>query len=147
MKKLILFLIAFVCLIVTTEAQTARAASFSPTSYILEYTGLAADSSIVGSPWVKEITLSKDDGVFYNGKIKVIDQVAGAKGTIVLSGKIFDVDDYTVITTHTWTGAGTDTTVLFTSVTNKIYYRYLKATITTTTGEMKLSYLKLSLKK
>ena len=86
----------------------------------------------------------------YVAKIKVSDKTTGAAGvaTIKMQGKYFLADAYTDITTVSWTGVGsTDTTVTFTSVSNKVYYRYLRVLVTNTSGKSKVDFYKLLIKK
>lgn len=146
MKKLILFLIAFICLTVAPKAQSGKSASFG-TGYVVEYAGVAADSAIASVPWSKEFTLNKEDGLFYQLQIKLADQVAGAGAIVKLQGKVWATDTYTDIDTKRWYGGGTDSTINLVNISTKIYYRYLKVLVTQTATEAKISNVKISLKK
>ena len=118
------------------------------TKYIHEYTGIAADTvGTVDSIWNYTVQLNKREGVYYNANVKVQDVTAGAACKVILRGKMFDTDSWATIETKAWKGGGTDTIVLFTQNTNKIYYRYLDFKLSGTANKAKLSYLKLSLKK
>lgn len=145
MKKLIAFLIlaiGFACL--PSKAQTILPVG----KFIYSYTGVATDTvGATSTTWSKEIQLNKLDGLFYNSSVKVSDAVAGAKCSVALQGKYFSTDEYTTITTVTWYGGGTDTTILFTQNSSKIYYRYLKYLVTNVTPRAKVSLINLSLKK
>ena len=143
MKKLIFFLMMTIFFI-SASAQIKLPVD----KFIYSYVGTPADTvTAVTTTWAKEILLNKLDGVFYNAKVKVSDVTAGATCTIALQGKIFDTDAYSTIATHTWAGGGTDTTVVFTGNTNKIYYRYLKILVTRTANKLKVNGVDLSLKK
>ena len=143
MKKLILFL--FLCIgFISVQAQTILPVN----KYIYEYVGISADTVGVGTTiWTKTIQLNKLDGLFYNAKLKVSDVTAGATVTVKLKGKIFSSDAYSDITSLEWKGGGTDTTFLFTSNTNKVYWRYLQFEVTRTANKAKIDLLNLSLKK
>jgi len=143
MKKVILFLI--LCFgFISLQAQTVLPIE----KYIFSYVGISTDTVGVGTTVLnKAIQLNKLDGIFYNAKVKVSDVTAGATCTIALQGKIFSSDTYTTINTYTWYGGGTDTTVLFTSNTNKVYWRYLNFKITRTANKAKLTSIDLSIKK
>jgi len=142
MKKLLLVTMLFA--FAFAQAQTILPVK----TYIYTYTGLATDTVGSGTTtWNKAIQLNKLDGLYYNAKVKVSDVVAGAACTVKLQGKIFSTDSYTDISTVTWTGAGTDTTILFTQNSSKVYYRYLNFLVTRTAGKLKVDYINLSLKR
>jgi len=142
MKKLLLVTMLFA--FAFAQAQTILPVK----TYIYTYTGVATDTVGSGTTtWNKAIQLNKLDGLYYNAKVKVSDVVDGAACTVKLQGKIFSTDSYTDISTVTWTGAGTDTTILFTQNSNKVYYRYLNFLVTRTAGKLKVDYINLSLKR
>jgi len=145
MKKIILFLIIAIGFL----ASTVKAQTILPVEkYVFSYVGVATDTVGVGTTvWNKAIQLNKLDGLFYNANIKVSDVTAGATATIKLKGKVFGSDTYTDITTVLWKGGGTDTTIVFTSNTNKVYWRYLQFEVTRTNAKLKVDYINLSLKK
>lgn len=143
MKKLI-FIIACMFAFVAMQAQTV----LPTTKYVYSYTGVATDTvGAVSTTLSKAIQLNKLDGLFYNASVKVSDVTAGAKCSVALQGKIFAEDAYTTITTVTWYGGGTDTTILFTQNSNKIYYRYLNFLVTRVATKAKVDKINLSLKK
>ena len=152
MKKLILFL--FVCVAFFVNAQ--KALVLPPldfvNTWVHEYTGIATDTlgTVTATTWSYEIPVNKPDGLMYVGKIKVADKTTGANGvcTVKLQGKYFAADAYTDITSVAWTGVGsTDSTITYTSVSNKVYYRYLRFLVTNTGGKSKITYAKLLIKK
>ena len=145
MKKFIFLLCAiFAVMFTSVQAQTI----LQPKQFIFQYTGTATDTVGVGTTtWGKEILLNKLDGVLYTCAVKVSDYTAGSACTIALQGKIFNTDTYSTITTKTWYGGGTDTTVVFQNVASKIYYRYLKVLVTRTASKAKVDYVKLSLRR
>ena len=144
MKKFILMIIAMLTFSVAMSAQK----TLDPTIYFVEYTGVVSDTVGVGTTtWSYPLLLNKTEGLYYNAKVKVQDVAAGAACTVKLQGKYFSDDAYSDITTYTWYGGGTDTTVVFTGNTNKIYYRYLNILVTRTASKAKVNYVKLSIKK
>jgi hypothetical protein len=153
MKKIILVLFAIV-MIVGVNAQVAKVIApldFSNT-WVNEYTGVATDTlgTVTATTWSYEIPVNKPDGLLYVGQIKVADKTTGAAGvcTVKLQGKYFSTDAYTDITSVAWTGVGsTDSTITYTSVTNKIYYRYLRYHVTNTGGKSKIVWVKTMIKK
>ena len=139
MKKLIAFSVVVIAIFAFT---------LKPDIYFVDYTGVATDTVGVGTTtWNYPVEINKTDGVFYSSKVKVMDVTAGAQCTIALQGKYFDDDDYSTITTKTWYGGGTDTTVVFQNVATKSYYRYMRVLVTRTANKAKIGYVKLSLKK
>jgi hypothetical protein len=145
MKKFLMIFIAIFAIFVQSSAQVL----LKPDKYIWEYTGLASDTIGVGTKvWQKSVQLNKIDGVYYNAKIKVSDVVAGATATIIRESKIFEDDVWTPIDSVLWTGVGsTDTTIVFTSNTNKTYDRYLNFKVRRTEGKAKIEKVQLSIKK
>ena len=143
MKRFILFL--FLAIGFIASAQVARVAvplDFS-TGWNTTYTGVATDTlgTVTATTWSYEIPVNKFDGLFYLAKIKVADKTTGANGvcTVKLQGKYFAADAYTDISTVSWTGIGSvDSTILFTSVSSKVYYSYLRALVTNTGGKSKV---------
>lgn len=152
MKKLI-FLFA-ILLSFTVSAQ--KAISIAPLDFtsvwVNEYVGVATDTlgTVTATTWSYAIPVNKPDGLYYVGKVKVSDKTTGSAGvcTIKIQGKYFDADSYTDITTVNWTGIGsTDTTAVFTSVSNKSYYRYYRFLVTNTSGKSKIIFSKFLIKR
>ena len=146
MKKfLILLLIVIGAAFAQVKAQTVLPSG----KYAVEYTGVSSDTvgAATVTTWNKGWVMTDGDAVFYNAKVKVADKAANGACTIALQGKYFTDDTYTTITTLTWHATGTDTTVLFTGNTNKVYYRYFNFLVTRTASSAKVIYTKLSLKK
>lgn len=153
MKRFILFIVAIFSICVAS-AQVAKADvpwDFN-SKFVYEYTGVATDTlgTVTATTWSYEVPVNKADGLMYVAKLKVSDKTTGAAGvcTIKMQGKYFAADAYTDITTISWTGVGsTDTTAVFTSVSNKVYYRYLRVLVTNTSGKSKIDYYKLLIKR
>ena len=109
MKRIILFIAFLAGLFISVEAQTVKTFMYPSDIYTKVYTGVAADTLGVGqTTWGYEMEVNKPDGVYYNTRVKISDKTTGASGagTVVLAGKYFDTDNYTTITTTTWTGVG-----------------------------------------
>ena len=153
MKKFILLIVAMFTLVVA-QAQIAKvdAPWDLNAKWVTEYTGTAVDTlgTVTATTWSYAVPVNKAEGLMYVAKLKVADKTTGAAGvcTIKLQGKYFDADTYTDITTVSWTGVGsTDTTAVFTSVSNKVYYRYLRVLVTNTSGKSKIVYYKILIKR
>lgn len=152
MKKLILLLLLMVGF--TLNAQVAKVATplNFETGWFNNHTGLASDTlgTVTATTWSYEIPVNKFDGLFYVSKIKLSDKTAGADGaaTIKLQGKYLATDPYTDISTVSWTGVNsTDSIIPFISVTNKVYYSYLRQLVTCTSGKIKVDYSKTIIKR
>lgn len=116
------------------------------------YTGLATDTlgTVTATTWSYEIPVNKFDGLYYVSKIKISDKTSGANGvcTVKLQGKYFASDNYTDITTVSWTGIGTtDTTIVFSNVATKTFYAYYRQLVTNTSGKSKIDYSKTIIKR
>lgn len=153
MKKIILLIALFIGFVATAQkAYTPPAFAGEAGQWVTEYTGVSADTlgTVTATTWSYAVTVNKADGLFYVGKIKVSDKTTGANGvcTVKMQGKYFAADAYTDITSVSWTGVGsTDSTITYTSVSNKVYYRYLRFLVTNTSGKSKVDYAKLLIKK
>ena len=139
MKKLILFLIIVISF-VSVNAQTN--VNFPKNDYYFQsYTGVTADTIGVGqTTWNKAYCLFVPQSVLYNVKLKVEEVTSDFKATVALQGKIHASDSYSTITTYTYTGTGSDTTLVFSQPTTKQVYRYFNLLVTRTSGKGKISY-------
>jgi hypothetical protein len=144
MKKFIL-LFALSIAIFSSFAQTNKPILTS--NYIYEYTGDATKDTVGGTvtTWNKPITFGVPTANYYNFKVKLTETATFA-GTVKLQGKIHDNDAYTDITTVTYTGAGADTTIVFSQPTTKQMYRTYNVLVTRTSGTGKLTYIYSSIK-
>jgi len=147
MKKFILIALLFLGLGLNAQVTRTNIALSADAWFIPTYTGVATDTlgTVTATTWSYEIPVNKFDGLFYVSKIKLSDKTTGANGvaTVKLQGKYFAADAYTDITTVQWTGIGSiDTTITFTSVTNKVYYPYIRQLVTNTSGKSKVDYSK-----
>lgn len=143
MKKVIL--IATVLLAVLgLRAQTGQ--TVQTDKYYISTVGNSADTvGATSTTWYKAYEVQVPQQLFYNFKVKVLETTTFAC-TIKLQGKIFDTDTYADITTITYAGAGTDTTVAFTQVSTKQNYRFYKVLVTRTAGKGSVSSIKGSFK-
>jgi len=152
MKKIILLLLVMVAVVANAQKAVVIAPLDFSNVWVNEYVGVATDTlgTVTATTWSYEIPVNKPDGLMYVGKIKVSDKTTGANGvcTVKMQGKYFAADAYTDITTVSWTGIGsTDSTITFTSVSSKVYYRYLRYLVTDTGGKSKVDYTKTLIKK
>ena len=152
MKKFILFLFVMIAFVANAQKAIVVAPLDFANTWVHEYVGVATDTlgTVTATTWSYEIPVNKPDGLMYVGKIKLSDKTTGAAGvcTVKLQGKYFAADAYTDITTVSWTGVGsTDSTITYTSVSNKVYYRYLRYLVTNTGGKSKVNFVKLMIKK
>ena len=149
MKKILVMAFLLVS-VISLQAQKSKQTTLKPQQFYFTYTGVAADSinaATKDSTWNMVVRLNKGDGVLYNAKFKVQDLTAGATAKLILQGRNFATDNWTTITTTVWKGGGTDTTVLFTNVSSKVYYRHLNFKLSGTANKAKVSKIDLSIKK
>lgn len=142
MKKFLVFAILMVGFLASPTAQVLQ-----PEQYVIEYTGIAKDTIVDGTPWVKTITINKGDAVWYSFAIKVADQTAAAQCTVVEEGRLFSFTPWVQLNSKRWYGGGTDSTINFSSTTNKIFYRDIRYTVTQNANKAKVVRFGLSLKK
>lgn len=152
MKKILIALFVFVAIAVNAQKAISIAPLDLNVVWVKEYVGVATDTlgTVTATTWSYEIPVNKAEGLFYVGKIKVSDKTTGANGvcTVKLQGKYFAADAYTDITSVAWTGVGsTDSTITYTSITNKVYYRYLRYLVTNTGGKSKVDFVKTLVKR
>lgn len=144
MKKVILL----VCAILLTFAVSAqKTIKLSPTVYAVEYTGVAADSiSATDTAFTYDVEVNKPNALFYNFKVKLTELASPCNMVVSVMGKYFIDDEYTPITSATYTGAGTDTTIVFTQNTTAQFYRYYRVKVVYGDKKAKVSYYKLYFK-
>lgn len=154
MKKIVLFAILMVA---SLAVNAQKAYSIKPlnfeTGWNDSYTGEISKGdtlgTVVATTWSYEIPVNKFDGILYVTKIKLSDKTTGSNGvcTYKLQGKYFAADTYTDITTVNWAGTTADTTITLTSLSNKVYYSYLRHLVTNTSGKSKVDFQKTIIKK
>jgi len=148
MKK---FLCLLLLLIGFSFTQVKAQITLQPEKWFTEYVSTSAGDTVGAATvttWNKAWMVNKGDGLFYNAKVKVSDHIAGAGCSVIMQGKYFANDAYVNIgSAVTWAGTGTDTTITFTSNTNKVYYNYLNFLVTRTAAVAAIDYVKLSMKK
>lgn len=138
MKKIVLLLAVLFALGVNSYAQ-------STTNYYYENVGVNDTLGSVNETLNVPILFQIPEAVYYNNRVKVTND-GSLECTIALQGKVFDTDSYTTITTITYTGVGSDTTVVFSQPTTKQVYRYYNVLITRTAGVGTFNFAKFSLK-
>lgn len=124
--KNIIILCTFL-LIATVGLSQNRSVQFKPTEYFNEYSGAASDTiSNNDSLFSIEYQLNKAEPVKYNVAVKLT-KVSGTPRVVAkLQGKVFSADTYSDITTVTWYGTSSDTTIKYTQNSTAQYYRYFK---------------------
>lgn len=149
MKKLILFLIAFVAIALSVSAQvTSPASQLGMDTWYGEYTFSATtDTSSAGGAWSKIIMPNKPDRLFYDYRVKVTEVSATTSATITFKGKKIDTDNWTPIDTLTYHGTGTDTTVTFAEVATSTFWRFHQIVIAPANGKLKTTFIKASFKR
>lgn len=145
MRKIILLLSCIIGLVAFSTAQTN--VNKTTSNYIYTYEGTALDTTgAVGTTWKKAITYEVPDACYYNTAIK-LKEITAFTATVKLQGKVFNSDAYEDITTVTYTGTGTDTTIVFRQDSLKKIYRTYNVLVTRTGGKGEIEYLYTSLKK
>lgn len=138
MKKYILLLMA--CL----SFAFAQAQNTLNDSYLYYgYTGVSTDTVSWSRPWSKIITPNATFPLYYDALVKVTEVAASAQTAILWQGRKFDTDSWSTITTVNYKGTGSDTSVYFTQVSTRQFYNQYRLLVTpTTTGKVKITYLK-----
>ena len=116
MKKILilLFLVAL-----TASLQAQRTMEFA--TFYDSYVGVATDTASAAGTWSKYITINKGDAFYYDAQIKITEVSATTSTAVALQGRKFDTDAWSTITTVTYKGTGTDTTITYTANTNKVF--------------------------
>lgn len=153
MKKIILFLLLAIGFIANAQVAKVHDALAENAWFIPAYTGTAADTlgTVTATTWSYAVPVNKFDGVYFALEIKLADKTTGAAGacTVQPQGKYFSSGSYVNIGSPiTWTGVGsTDSTILITSVSSKVYYPYIRTLVTNTSGKSKIVSYKFIIKK
>lgn len=153
MKKLILFLMLSLGFLATAQVAKINPPLAENAWFIPNYTGAATDTlgTVTATTWSYAVPVNKFDGVFFAIQIKLADKTTGANGvcTVQPQGKYFESSTYVNIGSPiTWTGVGSvDTTITIASVSNKVYYTYIRTLVTNTGGKSKLVWYKFIIKK
>ena len=141
MKKIFAFIAIALIMSMVTTTVTAQV-KLKPNQFAYVYTGVSVDSvSVNDTVFAKEIFVNKPTTLYYNVSVKIT-EIASASCTISLQGKIFSDDVYTNITTATYSGGGSDTTVIFTQNTTKQFYRYYRVRIVYGSGKVAVYNIK-----
>jgi len=136
MKKYILLLIA--CL-----SFGVASAQLSDANLYYGYTGLPTDTVSWSRPWSKTIVPNATFTLYYDALVKITEVAASAQTAVLWQGRKFDTDTWSTITTVNYKGTGADTSIYFTQVTTKQFYNQYRLLVTpTTTGKVKITYLK-----
>lgn len=136
MKKYILILIA--CL-----SFGVAQAQLSDGNLYYAYTGLSTDTVSWSRPWSKTIIPNATFPLYYDALVKITEVAASAQTAVLWQGRKFDTDAWSTITTVNYKGTGADTSIYFTQVsTRQFYYQYRLLVTPTTTGKVKITYLK-----
>ena len=146
MKKLIA-LIAFLSCIFALNAQ-----SFTKPKTVSDFYTVVKGSpeDTIGATQTsitKTYLINQSDALLYNITAKISDYAAGFTGTVVLKAKANIYSPWVTISTTTYTGAGTDTTITLSEVTTKKTYYIYQLVFNRTASKGKLDTLILSFKK
>lgn len=144
MKKLFLLM----CIALLTFAVSAqKTVKLAPNVYAFEYTGVAADSiSATDTAFTYDVEVNKPNALFYNFKVKLTELSSPCTMTVSVMGKMYVDDVFTPITSGTYSGSGTDTTIIFTQNTTAQFYRYYRVKVVYGANKAKVTYYKLYFK-
>jgi len=134
MKRLIMF-IGAILFVITLSAQD-YSKSLGTRASNVSFNGADADTLHNTDTWSYQWNMAAKNHVQGYSLLVKLDSLRGANvGTCVLAGSQ-DGTAFTTITTHTYPGFGTDTTLLFTDVSTGTFYRYLRIKMSNTgTGD------------
>jgi len=153
MKKIILFSMCIFTFALNAQVAKIAAPLAENAWFIPTYTGVSTDTlgTVTATTWSYAVPVNKFDGVFFALQIKLADKTTGANGvcTVQPQGKYFESGTYTNIgSAITWTGIGSvDTTIQILSVSSKVYYPYIRAVVTNTSGKSKVVWYKFVIKR
>jgi len=153
MKKIILFLMCIFTFSLSAQVAKIAVPLAENAWFIPTYTGVATDTlgTVTATTWSYAVPVNKFDGVFFALQIKLADKTTGANGvcTVQPQGKYFESGTYANIgSAITWTGIGSiDTTIQILSVSSKVYYPYIRAVVTNTSGKSKVVWYKFVIKR
>jgi len=153
MKKIILFLMCIFTFALNAQVAKVSIPLAENAWFIPTYTGVATDTlgTVTATTWSYAVPINKFDGVFFALQIKLADKTTGANGvcTVQPQGKYFESGTYSNIgSAITWTGIGSvDTTIQILSVSSKVYYPYIRAVVTNTSGKSKVVWYKFVIKR
>ena len=128
MKRLVLLLsFILVSTIVFSQKTALEKTLFKvpQTSYIYQYTGATRDTlGAVQDSILIPLYIECPNPTYYDFKVRIHENVSACNVAVQLKGKKYSTDTYTTITTLTYKGVGTDTTLLFTQVSTLQHYNY-----------------------
>ena len=144
MKKLFIF-ISLVLLFCVSNAQnksyvmpvdryTNQVVTYMPTSAIPFY---ATDTVGLGGSYNIDILANLEMPLLYKIRLAIAKISGTPTGKVYLKGKVFDSDSWNLIDSTTYTNT-TSANLIFTKVSNAIYYRYLRMSFAPTTTAQKI---------
>lgn len=149
MKKLILIALCLFAF-AASQAQTNTTPITRSDFYGKVIAGTVLDTiGATQTSITKTFFINQSDMLTYAITTKISDYTTGSNltGTVVLSGRLNEYSPWVTLTTVTYAGAGTDSTITFSeSSTAKAYYLY-KLVYTRTAGKGKIDYVLPTFKK
>ena len=147
MKKIFL-LLAAVFVMMTCTAQDRTITLGSDTWYYQFGVNTAADTiSAFDTLYYVQALTNKSMGLLYGIQTQITEVSGAARVAVSLQGKIHSGDSWTNITTVTYYGSDSDTTINFSQTGTAVFYRYLRILYdcNTTTQNVKINtaYVKL----
>lgn len=148
MKKFILFLMALIAVVASVSAQvTSPAVELDRDGWYYYFGGSATvDTASTGGAWSKIIMPNKPQILFYDMRVKITEVTATTSTAIALKAKKMDTDAWTTVTTITYKGTGSDTTVVFSEASTATHWRFYQWVVTPANGKVKVSWGKYAIK-
>lgn len=143
MKKLI-FLLSFIMVGFIATAQTTAVTKslfkIPTTAYIYQYVGTASDSlGAVRDSILFPLYVESFNPTWYDFKVRIHEVVSPCNVAVQLQGRKFSTDSWSTITTTTYKGVGTDTSILFNQTTTLQHYNYYQLVFKRASNKAKIT--------
>ncbi len=151
MRNILLFLFAVVAIAVNGQDLSRDRGGLKVSEYFPYYAGVAGDTCGTTQDTMEyKWFVNKERALLYDWNVKVTEKRGRGLLTISLQGRNFSTESWTNITSTTYYGGGTDTTVKFSQQTtaSAVFYNHFRVYLTkaNTLGAVNLNFITGSLK-
>lgn len=147
MKKLMLILFALAITAGAFAQHVSPAVELGADQWYYKFTGAVTDTASTGGAWSKIIMPNKPERLFYDFRVKITEVSATTSTAVAFKAKKMAGDAWTTVTTTTYKGTGTDTTITFAETSTASFYRFYQIVCTPANGKVKAETVEMALKK